>query len=228
MILLLVVAALAGAAGLGLPGLRIFFGGTTGSPPPVATPAPSPTAGAAASAATSPPPSGPTGSILPPTGPGANLGLGERIALADLDARAGFHVILPTDPAFGPPDSAWIDPAKAGQVTLVWAPRPGLPPTLDPGVGLLVTEFRGAVEDAYFSKALGAETTVELVLIGDDRGYWLHGDPHQFFYQGPTGFIEDQRRWVGDALLWSSGPITYRMETSVGRDEAIRIAGTMR
>ena len=63
--------------------------------------------------------------------------------------------------------------------------------------------------------------------MGGQLGYWITGEPHQFFYEGPNGFVEDPRRWVGDVLLWADGPITYRLETSLGRDATIAIAETL-
>jgi hypothetical protein len=205
-IILLAVAALVGAAGLGLPGLRLIFGEPPVSPPPSLEPSRSPAAGL----------------------PGATLSLGERVELAELDARAGFPVTWPTDPTLGPPDAAYIDKFKGGQVSLVWATRDGLPATLEPGVGMILTAFRGRVDDTYVSKALNSETTVEVVLVDGQRGFWLGGDPHFFFYESPGGgFIEDPRRWVGDTLVWADGLLTYRLETALGRDATIGLAETM-
>ena len=48
---------------------------------------------------------------------------------------------------------------------------------------------------------------------------------HFFFYQGPNGeFIEDGRRWVSDALVWTDGTTTYRIESALGRDATIALA----
>jgi hypothetical protein len=198
---LAVLAALAGAAGLGLPGLRILLGGSPVSPPPTVAPS--------ASAAGV---------------PGATLGLGELVDLADLDARAGFDVRWPDDPTIGPPDAAWIDPVRGNQVTLSWGPRPGLKGTFQSDVGLLLTAFRGAVDTGFFSKVVTQGTTVHPVVVDGERAYWLSGAPHFFFYESPTGQVSDPRRWVGDALLWSDGPITYRLETGLGPDRAVEIA----
>jgi hypothetical protein len=204
-LVLLVLAALAGAAGLGLPGLRLILGPAPVSPPPSLVPSASPAAGA----------------------PGSRMGLGEQVPLDELDSRAGFDVVWPSDPSLGPPDAAYIDPALGGQVALVWRSRPGLPDTLEPGVGLIVTAFRGTADSGFYTKTLGSGTTVESVPVGDDRGFWLHGDPHFLFYEGPEGFVHDPRRWVGDALLWTRGAITYRLETSLGKTAAIRLAESM-
>lgn len=207
--LLIALAAIAGAAGIGLPGLRILFGSGSVSPPPSVEPGRSPSG----------------------DGPGAAMRLGHPVSLADratLDAEAGFHVAWPADPGSGPPDAGYIDETKDGQVSLVWSTRNDLPPTLEPGVGLLLTEFRGTVDEAYYSKVVGTGTTVEPVLVGRWRGYWLSGEPHFFFYTGPGGVVQDERRWVGDAVVWSDGDITYRLESALGRDATIRIAESLR
>jgi hypothetical protein len=209
--LLLVLAAVAGAVGLGLPGLRIIFGIPPGaSPPPSASPA-----SAAPSA---------SGAL-----PGDTLGLGQYVPFEQLDQAAGFHVVRPADPVVGSPDAAYVDALRANQVSLVWSTRPGLPATLDPGVGLLLTQYDGRLEEGFVTKAVGTGTTVEPVRVNGRQGYWVSGEPHFFFYTARNGqFVEDSRRWVGDALLWSDGIYTYRLETSLGREAAIRIAESVR
>jgi hypothetical protein len=49
---------------------------------------------------------------------------------------------------------------------------------------------------------------------------------HFFFYVRPDteGYVDDGRRWVGDALVWYDGTATYRIESSLGRDATIGIA----
>ena len=206
-IILLALAALAGASVLGLPGLRLILGPppVTVSPPPSLEPSRSPALGA----------------------PGRTMGLGVAVPLADLDAKAGFTVTWPSDPAVGSPDAAYVNGSLGGQVSLVWRSRDGLPDTLEPGVGLILTEFRGAVDDGFYSKALGSGTTAQPVLVHGQRAFWLTGDPHFFFYTGPDGFVHEERRWVGDALIWARGPLTYRLETSLGQATALRMAGSM-
>ena len=231
-IVLLALAALAGAAGLGLPGLRILLGGPSPSPTAgsgAAVPSGSPTGSSAGGVSSPSPTARPSPArTAAPGPPGSGLPLGVTIPTDDLDRQAGFHVVLPGDPSVGPPDAAWIDRSKNDQVTLVWAADASHPETQEPGVGLLLTEFRGTVQDGYFSKILDPATTVQLVLVNGERAYWISGQPHQFFYEGPNGFVEDSRRWVGDVLLWAEGPITYRLETSLGRAAAIDLAESMR
>ena len=207
--LLIVLAAIAGAGGIGLPGLRVLFGGAPAGPPASLEPGGSPS----------------------PGGPGAGMELGDPVSPTDpaaLDAQAGFQIRWPADPRAGPPDAAYVDDSRHGQVSLVWSARAGLPATLEPGVGLLMTEFVGSVDDSYYTKLAGSGTTVDAVLVGGRRGFWLAGDPHFFFYTGPGGVVQDDRRWVGDVLIWSDGDVTYRLESGLGREATIQIAESVR
>ena len=115
-----------------------------------------------------------------------------RSSLGVLGERARFPVRIPADPTIGPPDAAWVDPARNDQVALVWPSSDRLPATQEPGVGLVLTAFRGAVDDGWFTKVLGAGTTAERVRVGGQPGYWVSGDPHFFFYEGPNGPVEDR------------------------------------
>ena len=213
LVALLAIVAVAGALGLGLPGLRIILG----EAPPLPTIGPRPSAAPSIS--------------RPPQALGTSLRLGDPLDptnRAELDARADFPVLLPTDPAIGSPETAWIDHTKGGQVTLLWPTRPDLPATLQPEIGLLISQFEGVVGDEFFTKATSADTIIEPARVGEYDGYWLTGDPHIFFWEGRGGFVDDARRWVGDVLLWSDGAVTYRLEASLGRDAAIAIAEGMR
>lgn len=223
-IAVLAIAAVASAIGFELPGLRLLFGGPSLSPPPTLAPTAPPRSTAPSSS-----PSGSPSPSVPAGSPGVSMALGDPVALAELDEAAGFHVRWPQDPALGPPDAAYIDHTRAGQVSLVWAARPGLPATIEPGVGLVMTVFDGSVDDGFFTKAIGEQTTVELVNVGDARGYWVSGDPHMFFYETRDGtFVDERRRWVADALLWADGDLTYRLESPLGKAATIRLAASMR
>jgi hypothetical protein len=202
--LLVALAAIAGAAQLGLPGLRLTLG------PPAVTPAP-----------TTVPPSG----AATPVGlPGFGLGLGRVVEPDAVVPTIGRTIPSPLDPRVGPPAAIWVDRTRANQVALVWEPSDDLPATLDPRIGLIVMSFDGAVGEEFYEKAIHGGTTVEPVTVGGHDGFWVSGDPHVFFYQSDAGFVDDPRRWVGDALLWSDGTRTWRIESALGRDATIEIA----
>jgi hypothetical protein len=204
---LLALAAVAGAIGLGLPGLRLTLAEPSASPPP--TPVPSATA---------------------PVGPaGSSLELGELVPIEEAQAWGAGPLRLPTDTRFGPPDAVYLDRSRGRQVAMVWAADAALPASLEPGIGAILMAFDGTVEEEYYEKILGMGTTIERVTVGGQPGFWISGAPHFFVYESTSGgFVDDGRRWVGDALIWSDGTTTYRLETSLGRDAAIEIAETTR
>ena len=108
-------------------------------------------------------------------------------------------------------------------MAFVWAASEALPETREPGIGLILMRFDGRLDDGYRQKLLGEGVTVERVTVDGQRGFWVSGDAHFFFYIGKDGgVIDDGRRWVGDALAWTDGTTTYRIESALGRDATHR------
>jgi hypothetical protein len=199
---LLLAAIAAAAVGFDLPGLRIIFG-------------PPPSAPAAATPGTS-----------MTHAPGALLGLGTPLGLDEAQALVDFPIPLPPAPDLGPPDATYL---RLARVALVWAPGPGLPPTADAEIGLLLNEFRGSYDSTLVLKVAQEGTRVEEIEVDGAPGYWIDGAPHAFVYIDPAGSrLEDSYRSVGDTLVWTREGITFRLETGLGRDAAIRLAESLR
>lgn len=213
---LLTAASLVIAAGLGIAGIRIIVGDTPVTP-------------AAASAAPSTPPRS-----VAPTAPstGDRLGVGGAVSLETATARAGYRVLIPDDPALGAPDSVHLDTeVEGGMVSLVYAPRPGLPETEAGGVGLLLSQFRGDLNQQLFLKVAREGTAVLPVEVNGGPGYWLEGASH-FLYRAPgipgeAAIREMPLRTVGNALIWEQGDLTIRLEADVPLETALRIAASM-
>jgi hypothetical protein len=205
-IAVVIVAAIAGAIGLGLPGIRIV---PASSPPPVSSsPPPAPTA---------------SRSVDGPLGSG--LGLGDSIALADAGRAADISLALPVAAGVGSPATAWL---LDGRLTLVWPSAPALPPTREAGIGLILAEFRGSINASYFEKIIEPGTTVEPAEVGGITGYWISGTPHTIVFVDPAGQpVFDSRRIVGDTLIWARGGVTYRLESGLDRAAAIALAATL-
>ena len=225
--LILILATVAGAAVLGLPGLRIIFGPAASvAPSVVASPtlAASPAAGPSSGPGSSSP--GPSDATL-----GAGLGLGEPLALEAAHGTVPFAILLPTDVRLGDPEVAWWEPDVGdGQLTILWRATPDLPATQVAGVGALLTETPGTTDDGLIEKSIGPSGTAEPVTVEGQPGYWLTGPPHGFvWWRSVDGeYIEDSRRTVGDTLVWTSDGMLYRLETELGRDAAIEIAESLR
>ncbi|HEY7735293.1 MAG TPA: hypothetical protein VH813_00715 [Candidatus Limnocylindrales bacterium] len=201
----LLIAALVTAAVLGVPGIRILFG-------PAPSFSPTPTASPSA-----------TSSLPQP--PGSSLRLGIPSDLARASADAGFQPVLPSDPAIGAPDAVYLED---GRVSFVWAASDELPATAERSVGLVLTEFHARVDSGAYEKMVNAGTRIERVQVDGHDGYWLSGAEHYIFYVDEQGQHHDKSwRVVGDALIWFDGELTYRLESSLGRDASIRIAESL-
>ena len=210
---LLALAIVAGAVGLGLPGLRFILG------EPPASVVPSPTS--APSATPSDLPTPPLPAVT-----GSRLGLGRRVALEDVELQTGVPVRLPTDERLGPPDTVWVDSTKFDQIAYVWAADDTLPETSERGVGLVLMRFAGRSDEEFYQKVIGTGNTLQTVTVDGHDGFWITGEMHFFFYVRPdgNGQVDDTRRWVGDAVVWNDGEATYRIESALGRDATIAIA----
>ncbi|HYT25231.1 MAG TPA: hypothetical protein VEP73_01925 [Actinomycetota bacterium] len=194
----------------GLRGVRIQLGGPAGTAPPT-----SPRTGPATTAR---------------TGPGAELHLGTPASLAQARALVRFPVAVPTAPGFEHPDAVYVDPGQPadGRVDLVYLGRPGLPASPDTGVGLLVTQFRAGISEEFVKKVQMSEGGIEAVTVHGGRGYWFAGR-HDFAFvdrHGNGGY--EVSRVAGSTLVWERGDVTLRLEGQVSKQEALRIAESMR
>lgn len=200
----LIVAAVAAAAiGFNLPGIRIIFG-----PPPSLEPTPS------------------HASISPSGLPGVQMDLGAIVSVEEAQALVDFPLLLPTNPDLGPPDATYV---RLRRVAFIWAPQDGIPPTDDPEVGLLLNQFRGVLGQNIVNKIADEGTHVEPITVDGAPGYWIAGAPHFFMYVDPSGLeISDSYRSVSQTLVWTRDGITYRLETALDRDAAIRLAESLR
>jgi hypothetical protein len=145
-----------------------------------------------------------------------DLGLGERVSLGEARRSAGFPILVPKIEKLDRPPRVYHRP-EARQVAFLYGSeeKPKLLIT-QAGVG-------GAIE-----KLVGMATEVESVAIGDGKfGVWLSGDKHAMFYPGVEE--EEPFRLVGNALVFESETgITVRIEAEISKEEAIRIARSMR
>ena len=166
------------------------------------------------------------------TAPGGrlDLGLGERVTLAEARRRVRFPVLVPAAAGFQRPDAVFVDQAvpAGGRVDLVYRARPGLPASNFTDAGLLITEFRGQPDPGFLKKVVVAGVVQE-VTVGGEPGYFFSGEPHFFTYQDADGqFREERTRLAGNTLVWQRGELTLRLEGELPLAEAVRIAESMR
>jgi hypothetical protein len=161
-----------------------------------------------------------------PGPPGTGLGLGDPVAIGSAQDAVDFPLLRPPADTVGEPATAWL---LAGRLSLVWPSGPGLPAMEEPTVGLILTQFRGSIDEGYFAKVIDQGTTITPVTVGGAKGFWISGEPHEIVLVDPSGRpVFDSRRSVGDTLIWAVGDITYRLESDLGSADSIAMAESLR
>jgi hypothetical protein len=137
------------------------------------------------------------------------------------------NVLVPA--ALGKPDAAYAADEEYGlRLTLVYEPGGGVPASPYTGVGILVTEFDGAIDTRYLDKMVDTATSVEELTVDGHRALWLEGGPHFVVFRTATGEIgEDVGRLAGNTLLVEHGTMLVRIEGEIDRERAIEIARSL-
>jgi hypothetical protein len=161
-----------------------------------------------------------------PVSPTADLQLGDRTTLDE--ARAQFPVVTPEAGGLRAPDEVWLTRVGGGGVSLVYHPRPGLPPAEHTGIGLLVQEFAGDGQTAV-NKYVTNEARARAVTINGERGVFISGGDHTIYYDAPNGAeVHEGGRLVGNALIFQRGPLTIRLEGDLPQERMVAIAASLR
>jgi hypothetical protein len=166
-----------------------------------------------------------------PPGPlGKRLGLGSATTLPRAQTQIAWHILIPA--SLGNPDEVYLQPPPdapaQGEVTMVYAARPGMPVSGQTGVSVLVTEARGAVDTNFFGKTLGPGTTLEELTVAGHHAYWIYGQPHIFFFMDSSGSVRDETlRLATNTLILDDGGTIVRIEGDLTRSQALQIATTL-
>jgi hypothetical protein len=147
---------------------------------------------------------------------GTRMALGERVAASE--AAAAFPAAL------GEPDETYVD-ASGDVVSLVYGASDALPEVADTGVGLLLQEIRGDLNEEMVEKlVVEVGAIVTPVTVSGAEGFWISGPPHLVRYRDSAGIERrEMTRLVGDTLVWQDGEVLHRIESGIGMDAAIRI-----
>jgi hypothetical protein len=136
--------------------------------------------------------------------------LGVEVSLEEARAAVPFRLLAPAQEDV----EVFLD-RVIGAVTFRWDDR-----------RLFLTEFRGETTP-YVRKSAGPGTRIEFVEVSGGPGYWLAGEPHVVVFRDARGFVREARV-AGNVLLWERGELTLRLEGAASKEEALRIAGTLR
>lgn len=172
---------------------------------------------------TSPPPAG--GLPVP-------LHAGAKVTLAD--ARAAMEGQLKLPAALPTPTDVYLRRDRAAVVvTLAYRTAPHLRPTTDTGYALILTEIANAGHP-LFEKILGTNASAAVVTVARDPGVFING-PQEIITvdparpsRGQPALHEVAARSSANTIIWSHGPITYRLEGDFSRLTAVALASTLR
>lgn len=143
---------------------------------------------------------------LPP-GPGARLGLGQRIPVSHAKHAAAFTALLPPNPA-----AAYLDhDVPGGRISLIVGRK-------------LIIEFRGTGIPFVF-KLAGPGTRIQMLRVNRGPGVYLSGAPHQLLLEESNGQVTTEHvRLAGNVLVWQQGPVTVRIEGTHTLGQALALA----
>jgi hypothetical protein len=133
---------------------------------------------------------------------------GERITLREAQARMEGALLLPRTPKLGKPHE--LGTYRKDGVVLIY--RDGLSPLGDTGLSLVLTETPGDTGPAYLRGKTTDASEPERVSVNGGPGYWRS-----------AGY-----RLPGHILLWEQGGVALRLQANVQKEQAIRIAESVR
>ena len=137
----------------------------------------------------------------PGTRPSSSRTSGGSSRSPQAQRESGFTAAIPA--ALGPPDRVRV---TGQRISLIYAPRDGLPRLDGVDAGLILTESRGGIRGVYLEKLLLGGTNVERVKVDGRLGAFISGGEHAYIYETPDGDVrEDRALLAGPTLIWAPG-----------------------
>lgn len=172
----------------------------------------------------------PTPTVVATPQPNLGLLLGDPVTLDEARRRVDFAIALPNIPGLGMPDEIYVRLRPgADQVVYLYGARPGFPAAAETGIGLLLIQFE-APDDAFWGvKQVTGSNDVRVVSVNGRDGLWIGGS-HQLLIAPDPDPVTNARagdlaaRPSANVLLWADDGITYRIESTLSRQESISLA----
>lgn len=144
------------------------------------------------------------------------LSLSGETTLEELQAQVNFPIPLPRYPAdLGVPDRVYRTKLQGLLVTLVWLDDSSS------GSVRLVLEILDPSAYAAKNYPFGDEQAVK---VNGQEGLWISSVHQIAYFAGNSQLV---RTVDANVLLWSVGRLTYRLETKLPLEEALKIAESL-
>jgi len=142
--------------------------------------------------------------------------LAGETTLAGAQRRVNYSILLPTyPPDLGQPDYVFVQDAEGEMTILVW---------LDPRQPDQVLMSLHFVPLGSWAIDKAEPKVIEETDVNGQRAIWATGPYPLRLYNGDLDF----RRLIdGQVLIWAEGDITYRLETGLSLEEALKIAESL-
>jgi hypothetical protein len=144
----------------------------------------------------------------------SELDLGVQMSLADARERASFPIVVPPE-KLGRSTVYLRSPPRGGLVSFLY----GTPEH----ARLIVSELR-ADYTPFLQKTIEQTGVTTQVEINGQPGFWLEGAHYVEYADAAGRFSASPARLAGRVLLWSKGPVTYRLEGPLTQQQAVEIA----
>lgn len=136
--------------------------------------------------------------------------------LEEVQARVTYPILLPSFPSdLGPPDHIFVQDADGPMTIMVWLDLQ------DPGEIQMSLHF--LPPESWAIKKV-EPAMIEETQVNGNYAIWAVG-PYPVRYK--NGELEFTRMIDGHVLIWEQEGITYRLETDLPLDEAIKIAESL-
>jgi hypothetical protein len=142
--------------------------------------------------------------------------LAGEMTLGEAQQTVPYPILLPTYPAdLGPPDRVFVQDADGDMTILVWVDPQ------QPDEVLMSLHF---VPPGSWGVKKVNPTLIEETTLNGQRAIWAIG-PYPLRFS--NGDLEFTRLIDGHVLIWFDGEMTYRLETKLGLDEALKVAESL-
>jgi len=136
-----------------------------------------------------------------------------KTTLSEAQNQVEFSILLPTYSAdLGQPDYVYVQNADGNMVILVW---------LDPQQPEKVLMSLHFIPNGSWAVKKVEPTVIQETLVDGERAVWTTGPYPLFFSNGDMQF---ERLINGHVLIWAGLDVTYRLETDLSLEEAVKIA----
>ena len=136
--------------------------------------------------------------------------------LVDAQQTVDYSILLPAyPPDLGPPDYVFLQDAEGAMTILVW---------LDPSETNQVLMSLHFIPEGSWGVEKSEPRVIEETEVNGQRAIWAVGPYPLRLFNGDLDFT---RLIDGNVLIWTDGDLTYRLETSLSLQEAIKIAESL-